>query len=108
MCFLQRSGNAEMLVGRRSVNLHGRKVIETPLLIPSFSSKGFPEVKQLIDVMAQYITESTLVSAYDIHHGFIKRHYSFCDVIFLDSGGYEAALDFDLSEARRVDRKSVV
>lgn len=94
-----------MLTARRSVHLQGRKIIETPLLVPSFSSKGFPGVRQLIDIMSEYITESTLLSAYDVHYGLINQRYSFCDIVFLDSGGYEASIDFDLSDARRLDLK---
>lgn len=90
-----------MLMARRSVFLQGRKIIETPLLVPSFSSKGFPEVKQLIELMKEYITESALISAYDIHHKLINKKHSFCHALFIDSGGYEASVDYDLSDAKR-------
>jgi hypothetical protein len=53
--------------------------------------------------MSEYITECTLISAYDAHYSLIKKQYSFCDVIFLDSGGYEASVDFDMSDAKRGD-----
>src|SRR5258708_17499863 len=95
-----------MLTAHRYVHLRGRKVIETPLLVPSFSSKGFPQVRQLIDIMSEYITECTLISAYDAHYKLIKKQYSFCDVIFLDSGGYEASVDFDFSDAKRGDHRT--
>lgn len=94
-----------MLINRRSVHFQGRKLLETPLLVPSFSSKGFPDVKQLIDIMSEYITESALVSAYDAHYGLIRKKYNFCRVLFVDSGGYEASIDFDLSDAKRTSLK---
>lgn len=72
----------------------------TPLLVPSFSSKGFPELRKILDLMSEFITESALVSAYDEHYGHIKsKALTFPSVIFLDSGGYEARVEHDLSEA---------
>lgn len=37
-----------MLAQRRALKLHGREIERTPLLVPSFSSKGFPDVRNII------------------------------------------------------------
>ena len=42
--------------------------IESPVLVPSFSSKAFVDVKSIFSVLQPFITESFLVSAYDIEH----------------------------------------
>lgn len=79
---------------------NGAKLFQTPLLIPSFSSKGFPEVQGIIALMKEFITEAVLVSAYDEHYGHItSQKLTFPTVIFLDSGGYEARVEHDLSES---------
>jgi hypothetical protein len=39
-----------------------------------------------------------LVSSYDIYHKEVTRKITFSELIFLDSGGYEARYDHDLSE----------
>lgn len=72
----------------------------TPLLIPSFSSKGFPELRKILAMMGEFITDSVLVSAYDEHYKFLtSRKLTFPSLIFLDSGGYEARVEHDLSES---------
>jgi hypothetical protein len=73
-------------------------VAETPLLLPSFSSKGFPQVAKIMKLMGEFITGPILVSAYDIYHEEITYKITFSELIFLDSGGYEARYDHDLSE----------
>jgi hypothetical protein len=86
--------------------------IETPLLVPSFSSKGFAfkkkkrkkdaDVSESLDALEfskEFLTESLLVSAYDIFH----KHIPFTEndisteVTFLDSGGYESGNTYDIS-----------
>jgi hypothetical protein len=107
--------------------------MKTPMLIPSFSSKGcvfpkeLPESKEfeytyfktkkelkengnpntgkISDVTVylvnalRIITDSMLVSAYDIFHGHIPIPYknSIPEIIFLDSGGYEVGDTYDYS-----------
>lgn len=88
--------------------------IQTPLLISSFSSKGFrfakngrrtsSEAYDLIKTTADGIAEAALLSAYDIHHYYpdVKklRDINFSpELTFIDSGGYETLEDFDFSEA---------
>lgn len=92
-----------MLADNRSIYFRGRELIRTPLIVRSFSSKGFPEVSSIISVLDEYITDAVLVSAYDVHHKNIARSkLGFSKIIFLDSGGYEAAIDDGISELRYV------
>jgi len=77
---------------------------KTPLLVPSFSSKGFPEVKKIIAYTGEIIFDQTLASAYDIHHKLVtKRSLNFSPTqpLFLDSGGYESSKDQDLSDLNK-------
>ncbi len=71
---------------------------ETPLLLPSFSSKGFPEVRNIMKLMGEFITSPILISAYDVHYRLIPQNITFSQLLFLDSGGYEARIEHDLSE----------
>ena len=83
----------------------GQKIV-TPLLIPSFSSKGFEfwrkkkkwktEAALLVNNFKEYITESVLVSGYDLYHKFIPSINDLpgTQITFIDSGGYES-LDFE-------------
>ena len=61
-----------MLAKRRGFYRDGKEVIRTPLLLPSFSSKGFPEVKEIILATSERIEGPCLVSAYDLYHGKIE------------------------------------
>ena len=82
--------------------------LQTPLLVPSFSSKGFAvskkdkvsEIGKILTASGEFITETFLISAYDVHHGHIPEPadlpYS-PELIFLDSGGYEISTDRDYS-----------
>jgi hypothetical protein len=86
--------------------------IETPLMVPSFSSKGFgfkkktkendidiSEVSDALNFSKEFLTESLLVSAYDIYYGHIPfTEEQICtDITLLDSGGYESGGTYDLS-----------
>ena len=92
-------------------------VIDLPLLIPSFSSKGFDFIterqskpKKILSIatnaleeFGRYLAESYLLSAYDIHHKHFRRPNRFFGntaLIFLDSGGYELSPEFDSSEPK--------
>ena len=83
--------------------------IETPLLIPSFSSKAVKAVtpaglelqlKRLFRQFAYQFSEAFLVSAFDFSEGYIPKITAdeFDSVVFLDSGGYETSTLEDLSE----------
>ena len=109
------------MLSRRSVITHPSGItLKTPLLVPSFSSKGFKtsrpakdslkkksrrpraksEIKDIFRVAAEFINESMLVSAYDIYYGHLPRPSSFKPtpaITIVDSGGYETDAGFDLS-----------
>jgi hypothetical protein len=88
--------------------------IETPLLIPSFTSKGFPffrDSKALVSVTTKAIEllgpqpslDWFLISAYDLHHGHFRnpeRFFGGKRLVIVDSGGYELLEDFDSTEPR--------
>jgi hypothetical protein len=95
------------LLAREGVVQHkGSQLFRTPLLVPSFSSKGFPDMKKIVALMSEFITDAVLVSAYDRYYGhFTAKTLSFPSVIFLDSGGYEARVEHDLSESYGKDYK---
>jgi hypothetical protein len=91
---------------RSSVIKHKSGVsISTPLLVPSFSSKGFfmdskgkSDVNEIYNASLQYITDSVLISAYDIYYKNIKKpNYKTAEITIVDSGGYEVSDDNDLS-----------
>jgi hypothetical protein len=86
-----------MLAKKRFLNQKEEELEETPLLIPAFSSKAFPEIKKIFKTMEEFIDGPILISAYDIHHIKLYKKITFPSIIFLDSGGYECSKDFDLS-----------
>ena len=82
--------------------------LQTPLLIPSFSSKGFvqskkdekSEIGKILATSGEFLTEAFLISAYDVFYEHIPlpRELPFTpELIFLDSGGYEISTDGDYS-----------
>jgi hypothetical protein len=87
-----------MLAAAREVRVNGRVIAKTPLVVPSFSSKGFSEVAGIIDALSETITEAMLISAYDIGKEIITTIPSFPEFFILDSGGYECAEDSDISD----------
>jgi hypothetical protein len=63
----------------------------TPLLVPSFSSRGFPDIAVIHELTKPYLVGVSLISAYDLHHGILREADAYAtDLLFLDSGGYEA------------------
>lgn len=87
-----------MLAKRRALKLNGVEIERTPLLVPSFSSKGFPDAEKIIASCSELIEGVMLVSAYDLHYKKIQPPFDFPSLIFLDSGGYEASKDTELSD----------
>lgn len=89
--------------------------LKTPLLVPSFSSKGFRKNKngrsEVWDVFAntaEFLTEALLVSAYDIYYKHLPRPNRFPyspTITILDSGGYEVGPEYDFSAVYRYDHK---
>jgi hypothetical protein len=51
-----------MLAKKRALKRGGQEIERTPLLVPSFSSKGFPEVNKTIKFCAELFDSATLVS----------------------------------------------
>jgi len=87
---------------RTSTIEHGASgvAMTTPLLIPSFSSKGFAriqengrsEVRDIFDATNGFIKEVFLISAYDIFYGHVPQPQEMeCtpELVVVDSGGYE-------------------
>ena len=85
------------LAEARMINGGGVGPFETPMLVPSFSSKGFPNVSHIIKNTEPFIFGPILISAYDQSYGLLPDMLDFPELIFLDSGGYEAQVDADLS-----------
>ena len=91
---------------KRIIKLAGAEITRTPLLVPSFSSKGFPEVDKITKTMEEVIENVTLISAYDLHYKKIKPPFDFASVLlFLDSGGYEASKDAELADFGERDHR---
>jgi hypothetical protein len=107
----------------RSSNLKHKlgSILTTPLLVPSFSSKGLgfipsnkkfgfkgkpnqtkiSETNQIMASASQIITDTALVSAFDVAQGFIPKPEDFImntELLFVDSGGYETTNYYDLSD----------
>ena len=62
----------------------------TPLLVPSFSSRGAPDVGRVLEAIRGDLDGTCLVSAYDVRHGLVPQDLgNLADVLFVDSGGYE-------------------
>jgi hypothetical protein len=57
-----------MLAKRRVLKIDGQEIERTPLLISSFSSKGFPDVDKIVKYCSELIDGATSVSAYDLHY----------------------------------------
>ena len=86
-----------------------------PLFIPSFSSKGnllipckdgtyVSDNCDLLQVLDTRVSNSYLVSAYDIFYGFMPQYpndWPYTDYLFIDSGGYEISDTYDLSERNK-------
>ncbi len=98
-----------MLARSRYLRLPSGNVLTTPLLVPSFSSRGFGTnsngqsvLKEIFRNTAEIITGCMLVSAYDIHYNNLPQprrfHYT-PKLIIVDSGGYEVGTSEDWSSA---------
>jgi len=105
------------MLARRTVLQHPLgAAIGMPRLVPAFSSKGFPffndedtgqrlsEVTNALELTGPTISDSILLSAYDIFHNYLRapeRFYGNKELVFIDSGAYELALEFDSSEPKQ-------
>ena len=108
-----------MLVRSQTIRHPSGIKFETPLLIPSFSSKGFKidkindneiwsEVGGLLDFCSYRLNDALLISAYDVYYKVIPKPEDFPakpEIIFVDSGGYETSDDFDIDEVNKYNAK---
>ncbi|AEG02838.1 hypothetical protein [Methylomonas methanica] len=92
-----------MLAKRRGFYRDGKEIIRTPLLLPSFSSKGFGNIQNILKTTEEVIDGEILVSAYDIYHRNLEGPFDFAEAIFLDSGGYEAGVEEELASIPKHD-----
>jgi len=87
-----------MLSRKKKIQLNGRDVGKTPMLLPSVSSRINLEVKKTLDIISEIIVFGPLlVSALDCY----KKHITsipFAELVFLDSGGYECQKDQEISD----------
>lgn len=100
-----------------------RPPLNSPLLIPSVSSKGFgrlsdgtAEPADVLELAHTDMPEALLISAYDLEHDLLRdverltgpQHretvYGTPLLLVVDSGGYELADDFESGETRRDPR----
>jgi len=79
----------------------------TPVVVPSFSSRGFPCIRDIYNDTKRYLGIASLVSAYDIYYSNVAQDEIYAsDILFIDSGGYEAKPVPDLTEAYIDERLS--
>ncbi len=86
-----------ILAERRELKFPDGTCLRTPILIPSFSSR-IPNVEKIFRAGEEFIDGPILISAYDVRHKHLSPPFDFGNAIFLDSGGYEASIDSDLSD----------
>lgn len=86
-----------ILAERRELKFADGASLRTPILIPSFSSR-IPKVEKIFRASEEFISGPILISAYDVRHQLLNPPFDFGNAIFLDSGGYEASIDSDLSD----------
>ncbi len=91
----------DRLYRKRDIRHPSGQKFKTPLLVPSFSSKGLmikrendefiSELPDILSGATEVIEKAMLVSAFDIHHKFVDKDYlNVPEVLLVDSGGYEA------------------
>jgi hypothetical protein len=81
-----------------SIRPIGQTGFKTPLLVPSFSSRGFSPIGPRFERFSPHTAAASLVSAYDIYHGALPLSAAYgSDIVFLDSGGYEGYSSSELS-----------
>ena len=72
--------------------------LSVPLIVPSFSSRGFPQARRDLDEVTRNhfrdfapFFEAILVSAFDLHFGYVDpKDIPQTSTVFVDSGGYES------------------
>lgn len=75
------------LRGSRTI---ARLGVPTPLIVPSFSSRGFPDVGPMLALLRDDLYGVCLISAFDVAHQHVQIALpDIADVLVLDSGVYE-------------------
>lgn len=70
----------------------GRLGASTPMVVPSFSSRGFPAVADIVEAVKGHLFGTCLVSAFDMQSGLLSADLcALGDVVIVDSGGYETS-----------------
>jgi hypothetical protein len=69
-----------MFAKRRILKVGNASSVRTPILLPSFSSKGFPNVAEILEAMEEYISDEVLVSAYDLHYKELEPGFDFASL----------------------------
>lgn len=68
----------------------GKLGVATPLLVPSFSSRGFSDIGDLFNEVVSDLRRSCLLSAFDLASGALETELSkAADIVLVDSGVYE-------------------
>jgi len=102
------TGRPFLMARSRPFLLRSGTALQTPLLVPSITSKGFllrqdgiSEAGTYLEVASNHLTEALLISAYDLHHGLLPQAaelftpdhwstlYATPSLLVIDSGGYE-------------------
>lgn len=105
LCLMQGQGKFMRSIKRAIKRRKEETLSDTPLLIPSFSSKGFGYIEQAIEVTNGLIHDAALISAYDLHHNHLRCIPDQQKILFIDSGGYEAQKDFEALKFGKTDHK---
>jgi len=74
------------------------EVGSTPMLVPSLSSRVNIDYRNTLETLSEVITGPFLISAYDFYYTNPFPKITFSELIFLDSGGYESAIEKEVSE----------
>jgi len=88
-----------MFARKLDLRFQSDKVGSTPMLIPSISSRANIPIKKILETIPSYFTGPLLISSYDLLY--LKNDFpdiSFPELIFLDSGGYEAGKEKEIAD----------
>ena len=66
--FFQGPDCTRVLAARRAIKSGNTELERTPMLLPSFSSKGFPKVAEILKRTKEVISGPILLSTYDLHY----------------------------------------
>ena len=93
------TGLHHMFARKLDLRFQSVKVGSTPMLIPSISSRVNIPIEKILETIPSYFTGPLLISSYDLFY--MKKDFptiSFPELIFLDSGGYEAGKEKEIAD----------